>query len=167
MPLASTTIQTPASPPVAPAAQFPPSASTAGATLTRPPRPGTLRHVALQQFYRSLTAPSFEPGTTSWDHVSPDQRADWIRQQHILANLTPETVIAQARDSLAFHQAKEIDVAATLDAIREGRSGHRESARPVMIDQTSKLLAHHRSEIARISAGIDGLVGVPTTLAAE
>lgn len=54
-------------------------------------------------------------------------------------------VAGAARDTLAWHRAKEAEAAAHLAARRA------EGAAPALIDRTARLLAHHRAERARVA----------------
>lgn len=119
------------------------------------PRPGTLRQAALLQFYDSL----FVSGTPEPMVVDYFEKRDQSRahgaQAAARALLTIEQVMDAAQGSLTWQQNAEIEVAAELERIRTGKSGHK--CRAFMVDETSRLLAHHRAEILRIGKGIDRL----------
>jgi hypothetical protein len=97
----------------------------------------------LQALHDSLFAPQFRALETYGDVPPPPPR---------LAEVT-----AAAKSVLAWHRAKELEVAAEL-AARRAAGGN-----PVLIDDAARTLAHHRAEQERIAEELTALQtrGVP------
>jgi hypothetical protein len=92
---------------------------------------------ALTALHESLFAPQFRALETYGDAPPPPP--------------TIADVVNAAKEALAWHWEKEIEVAAEL-AQRRAAGGHQ-----ALIDDAARTLAHHRAERARIAAELAAL----------
>ncbi|MGE3336055.1 MAG: hypothetical protein AB7I36_20655 [Rhodospirillaceae bacterium] len=108
-----------------------------GGTTARLHGSASLHLRTLKALHDSLFAPAFRTLETYGDPAPPAP--------------TLADVIAAARSALLWHRAKEIEVAAALAQRRAANSN------PALIDETARVLAHHRSEQERIAAEMEGI----------